>query len=231
MTDERLLNQQVAYYRARADEYDQWFSREGRYERGPTHRAEWFAEVDIVRRALSDAIKDGEVLELACGTGLWTEQLARENRSVLAVDASPEVIAINQNKLQASNVRYEVGDIFSWAPPKVFDVVFFGFWLSHVPSSRFERFWATVRAALKRGGYVFIVDSLLEQTSTAKDHDEVDSSGVVRRRLNDGREFEIVKVFWRPEDLEQRLRSSGWDISVRRVGETSLYGAGRPAKD
>jgi demethylmenaquinone methyltransferase/2-methoxy-6-polyprenyl-1,4-benzoquinol methylase len=225
--DDTILDDQIAYYRARAHEYDQWFLREGRYDRGPEHRAEWLSEIQVIRRALSAAISDSDALELACGTGLWTEQLARENHHVYAVDASPETIAINRNRLRADNVDYEVADIFSWAPTRQFDAVFFAFWLSHVPSHRFERFWETVRKAVKTNGWVFFVDSLLEQTSTARDHPAVDDSGVVRRRLNDGREFDIVKVFYEPAELEARLAALGWHGTVRSTGKFFLFGCFR----
>ncbi len=224
MNDEAILNDQVVYYRARAGEYDQWFLREGRYDRGAEHRAQWFGEIAAIRRALSASVKDRNVLELACGTGLWTGQLARENRSVLAVDASPEVIAINQDRVHAAHVRYETADIFSWTPPMVFDAVFFAFWLSHVPASRFESFWQTVQASVEPGGTVFFVDSLLEQTSTATDHAPIDDSGVVRRKLNDGREFEIVKMFYQPEELERRLSQLGWQARVQSSGKFFLFG-------
>jgi hypothetical protein len=61
--------------------------------------------------------------------------------------------------------------MFTWQPAAQFDAVFFGFWLSHVPSEQFERFWTNVRASLKDGGRVFFVDGLLEQSSTARDHE------------------------------------------------------------
>lgn len=219
-----LLDQQVAYYRARAGEYDQWFLREGRYDRGPEHRAAWFTEIALVRRVLSAAINDSDVLELACGTGVWTEQLARENGHVIAVDVSPEVVAINQDRVRAHNVDYEVADLFSWTPPRLFDAVFFAFWLSHVPPSRFERFWRMVRSAIKPGGHVFFVDSLLEPTSAATDHVPVDNSGLAHRKLNDGREFQIVKVFYEPEPLERRLADLGWRGSVQSSGRFFLFG-------
>jgi demethylmenaquinone methyltransferase/2-methoxy-6-polyprenyl-1,4-benzoquinol methylase len=224
MSHEAILNDQIAYYRARAGEYDQWFLREGRYDRGEAHRAEWFSEVDLIRTALAEAIRDADVLELACGTGLWTGQVARQNRTVFAVDASPEVIAINRARVEAANVRYEVADIFSWIPPARFDAVFFAFWLSHVPAPAFDAFWQTVAAALKPGGTVFFADSLLEQTSTARDHAPVDASGIARRKLNDGREFDIVKIFYQPEHLETRLRASGWNATVRSTGKFFFYG-------
>ena len=224
MNDEAILNDQVEYYRARAGEYDQWFLREGRYDRGAEHRAQWFGEIAAIRRALSESVKDRNVLELACGTGLWTEQLARESRSVLAVDASPEVIAINQDRVHATHVTYETADLFSWTPPTLFDAVFFAFWLSHVPASRFESFWQIVKASVAPGGTVFFVDSLLEQTSTATDHAPIDDSGVVRRKLNDGREFEIVKMFYQPEELERRLSQLGWQARVQSSGKFFLFG-------
>jgi len=224
MDEKQIVEGQIAYYRARADEYDQWFLRQGRYDQGPEHRARWFQELAIVEIALRGEVRDADVLELACGTGLWTRHLAETNARVVAVDASPEVLAINRARVRSANVEYVEADIFSWKPTGTFDVVFFSFWLSHVPPGQFDAFWDGVRVALRPGGRAFFVDSLLEQSSTARDHGLLDQSGVVRRRLNDGREFEIVKVFYDPADLEHRLFQRGWNGSVRTTGMFFLYG-------
>jgi 2-polyprenyl-3-methyl-5-hydroxy-6-metoxy-1,4-benzoquinol methylase len=229
MEDQQLLDQQKAYYRARAPEYDEWFLRQGRYDRGPEHRNEWFGDVAEIETALQAAVQGADVLELACGTGLWTRLLAENNRRVVAVDASPEVIDINQARVGSANVDYQIADIFSWAPTARFDVVFFSFWLSHVPPDRFEAFWTKVRTALRPGGKAFFIDSLLEDTSSALDHGPVDRSGVVHRRLKDGREFDIVKVFYEPAVLEQRLAELGWRGWVRSTSRFFLYGSVSPA--
>jgi demethylmenaquinone methyltransferase/2-methoxy-6-polyprenyl-1,4-benzoquinol methylase len=229
MQDEFLLKEQVAYYRARATEYDEWFCRTGRYDRGSEHRAIWLGEAAIVEDALRDGVPAGDVLELACGTGLWTRHLVEHHSRVVAVDASPETIAINRERLKSDRVTYIVADLFSWVPPpERFDAVFFGFWLSHVPVARFDAFWTNVRAALKPGGLVFFVDSLLEPASTARDHEPPGESGVVRRRLNDGREFNVVKVFYEPAELERRLTERGWTGWVRSTGRFFLYGLVTP---
>jgi demethylmenaquinone methyltransferase/2-methoxy-6-polyprenyl-1,4-benzoquinol methylase len=110
-------------------------------------------------------------------------------------------------------------------------MVFFGFWLSHVPVDRFDAFWAMVRSALRPGGRVFWVDSLLEPASTARDHEPLDNSGVVVRRLNDGREFRIVKIFHEPADLERRLARLGFVGWVRSSGTFFHYGCVSPARD
>lgn len=117
MDDRQLLDQQMAYYRARAEEYDEWFLREKRYDRGPEHRRQWFREVEEMERVLRSTVQGEEVLELACGTGLWTQRLAENNRRIVALDASPEVIAINRERVQTGNVEYSIADIFSWVPP------------------------------------------------------------------------------------------------------------------
>jgi 2-polyprenyl-3-methyl-5-hydroxy-6-metoxy-1,4-benzoquinol methylase len=227
MEDRSLLDQQMAYYRARAPEYDEWFLREKRFDRGPEHRRQWFAEVEEIENVLQATVQGAEVLELACGTGLWTRRLAENNRRVVAVDASPEVIAINRTRVGSANVEYTIADIFSWEPATSFDVVFFSFWLSHVPPARFDPFWALVRSALRPGGQVFFIDSLLEPTTSALDHGPVDQSGVVRRRLNDGQEFDVVKIFYQPDELERRLAELGWQGWVRSTPRFFLYGSVR----
>ena len=159
MKDDELIRQQIDYYRARAPEYNEWFLRQGRYDLGAEHRRQWFREVEELEGVVSSTFRDADVLELACGTGQWTTHLARNNRSVVAIDASPETIALNRQRVASDNVRYVVADIFSWIPAVRFDVVFFSFWLSHVPPARFDEFWQNVRAALKPGGCAFFIDS------------------------------------------------------------------------
>jgi demethylmenaquinone methyltransferase/2-methoxy-6-polyprenyl-1,4-benzoquinol methylase len=165
-----ILREQVEYYRQRACEYDEWFLRQGRYYRGEEHRQQWFSEVAEVEAALRSAAPSGDILELACGTGLWTRHLLPSATHLTAVDASPEVIALNQQRLGCASVEYIVANLFEWCPPQQFDFIFFGFWLSHVPMEKFVAFWQMVKEALKPDGRIFFVDSLLNQKSTALNH-------------------------------------------------------------
>lgn len=230
------LHQQIAYYRARAGEYDEWFYREGRYDRGSVHSRAWFDEVRIVCEELGRFGVRGDVLELACGTGIWTGLLAARADSVTAVDASPEVMRINSAKLSeqsrhgldvVSKVRFIEADLFEWTPDHMYDIVFFGFWLSHVPHERLDGFWQLVKAALGPGGRFFFVDSLPDPTSTAHDHDQPDSEATrQQRRLNDGSSFEIIKVYYSPEALQNQLRQRGFAATVRGSGRYFVYGYG-----
>jgi 2-polyprenyl-3-methyl-5-hydroxy-6-metoxy-1,4-benzoquinol methylase len=224
-----LIEQQKEYYRARAGEYDEWFLRSGRYDRGPGHRAQWFAEVDEVRAALERFRPAGRVLELACGTGWWTEQLVRFADTVTAVDASDEVLELNRQRMGDPKVRYERADIFAWEPDGRYDVVFFSFWLSHVPPERFAAFWEMLRGALAPGGRVFLVDSLRTELSTATDHRLGNEEDIVmERKLNDGRSFQIYKIFYSPAELAAKLDAIGWDAEMHGTESFFLYGHAQP---
>lgn len=222
--DREILDQQIDYYRARAGEYDEWFARTGRYDRGEDHTRKWFAEVAVVERALEAANPRGRCLELACGTGLWTRKLAEHCDSITAVDASPEVIAINRERATAGNVEFVQADLFAWEPEEdAYDFIFFSFWLSHVPQERFDAFWAMVARALAPGGTVFLLDNLHNPASTATDHEKPGAEGLVERKLNDGRRFRIVKLFYEPEALERRLASLGWQAKAAASGEFFIH--------
>lgn len=222
------LRQQLDYYRARAAEYDQWWLRQGRYDRGAALNAQWFADASVLASALSAFRPAGRVLELACGTGIWSEQLLPFASHLTAVDGSPEMLAINAARLGSPLVRYVEADLFEWRPSGQFDTVFFGFWLSHVPPERFADFWRLVASCLAPGGRVFFVDSRHEQTSTAVDHRLPEPAAtVLRRRLNDGREFQIYKIFYDPADLAGRLSELGWQFAIHQTRHYFLYGAGQ----
>jgi ubiquinone/menaquinone biosynthesis C-methylase UbiE len=223
--DEDLIEQQKAYYRVRAGEYDEWFLREGRYDHGPEFRARWEREVEEVREALRRFDPAGRVLELACGTGWWTEQLVRHADALTAVDASAEVLALNAKRVKDPKVRRVQADLFAWAPEGGYDAVFFSFWLSHVPPERFESFWGMVRGALNPGGRVFFVDSLRTELSTASDHVLPGEGDIVaERKLNDGSRYSIYKIFYHPAQLQARLEALGWRAAVSSTESFFLHG-------
>jgi 2-polyprenyl-3-methyl-5-hydroxy-6-metoxy-1,4-benzoquinol methylase len=165
----------------------------------------------------------GDVLELACGTGWWTERLARTATTLTAVDVAPEVLNLNRRRLASQPVTYLQADLFTWEPPQRYDVVFFSFWLSHVPPHRFAGFWDVVARALRPDGRIFFIDSYQSERAEAADQR---ASLLSQRALNDGQQFEIIKIFYQPTELQQRLHALGWHVTVDRTAQHFLYGAG-----
>jgi trans-aconitate methyltransferase len=183
---------------------------------------------------LADALDafdpEGSVLELACGPGVWTRQLLRRApvSDVTAVDASPEMLAIAAGRVPAgAPVRFIQADLFTWEPDRRYDVVFIGFWLSHVPAERFESFWALVASALAPRGRVFFTDDAYRSPDELI---EGPASSTIQRHTPDGTAYRIVKVPHEPADLERRLRELGWDITVTPTAGPFFSGSGNRAE-
>lgn len=218
----------LAYYEARAGEYDDWYLRRGRYSHGPTDDAEWAAELAKARAWLDGLPIDGTVVELAAGTGWWSPILASKGQLTL-IDGAEGPLAIARDRLRAAghpDVEIVVRD--AWAPPdRVADAVFAGFWLSHVPAERLDAFLHLVAAWLRPGGTFAFIDSLPDPSSGALDHPPV-RDGVSVRRLADGREFSVVKVYRSPAELEAALAAAGFtDAHAAPSGRFFVLGSSR----
>jgi demethylmenaquinone methyltransferase/2-methoxy-6-polyprenyl-1,4-benzoquinol methylase len=210
-----------------ANEYDDWFYRRGRYDLGQEANARWFAEANQVFTILEALKIEGHILELAPGTGIWTERFLRTASSITAVDSSSEMIAINRARVGSDRVSYLQADLFTWQPTIKYDAVCFCFWLSHVPIERLDLFFSSVAMALRPGGKVFFVDSHRKTSGASVEHELPEELvQVERRRLNDGREFNIVKNYYEPVSLAAHFASSGFDIAVRETETFFLYGYG-----
>jgi SAM-dependent methyltransferase len=210
-----LLDEQVQFYRAVAAEYDD-------HALPLPGGGELTAALDAFQPT-------GSVLELACGPGTWTGQLLRHATDVTAVDASAEMLGIASGRVgdDRQRVRFVWADLFSWRPDRCYDVVFFGFWLSHVPCERFASFWSLVADCLRPGGRVFFVD---DGYRTVEELIEGEESPVVQRRLSDGTAHRIVKIPYQPDDLEQQLDRMGWRIKVHPTSGPFYWGAGTSAR-
>ena len=214
----------LAYYAARADEYDDWYLRRGRYERGPVHDTAWNAELDLAGRWLDALPISGDIVELAAGTGWWSPLLASKGELSL-YDGNDAPLDRARERLVAHDLRAHLHVRDAWAEPdRQVDAVFTGFWLSHVPRDRLDPFLTIVRRWLRPGGTFAFIDSRPDPQSSAIDHPTPADDRSVRR-LDDGREFTIVKVYYEPSELEDALRGAGFvDAGVTTTGRFFLTG-------
>jgi SAM-dependent methyltransferase len=209
-----LVAEQIAYYRARAPDYDN--------DTAGLH-PDW-------SQAIDELPITGDVLELACGTGRRTSLLAARARSVTAIDAAPEMLALARQRVGNLPVEFIQANVFAWEPPRRYDTVFFAFWLTHVPPARFAAFWSMVAMALAPGGQVcFLDDSSRERASERFVPDQ--ATPTVWRRLRDGSEHRVIKVYYSPAELAARLAKLGWSAAIHETSTLLLVGTARRISD
>ncbi len=198
-----VLREQKRYYAERAGEYDEAYS--------PAQASGWQHDMARLVAAFDAVDLHGEIIELAAGTGVWTERLVERSSSLTVLDASTEMLDVNRRRLGASAARvtYEVVDLFEWRPPRRWDACVFAFWLAKVPDARLGAFLAAVRACLRPGGLVCCVD---------KTADAEPSSEYEGRTLNDGRRFTIVDHPRPPARIAEAFAAAQLDVSVEVFG-------------
>ena len=208
-----LLEEQLNYYNARAAEYDSSL-------RSSDQSAEVNREWTQAVRALQALGPQNLVLELAGGTGIWTEELIRIASDLTVLDGSPEMLRLNRLKLNDARVRYEVADLFAWEPAQPYDLVFFAFWLSHVPPDLLDPFLDKLQRAVAPGGNIFIVD---EPAGGRQISGPTQEGMYQQRTLQDGRVFNIIKVYYDPVDIQRRLQQRGFEPIGLQIGESFFH--------
>ena len=231
----RILREQFDYYDARANEYDDVWYRRGRYDLGPAGNERWFAETARLEAAVDAADIGGNVLELACGTGIFTRHLVPRADRLTALDASASVLEINAERVGDRSVDYQQADVFEWEPPDLvrYDHIFFGFFLSHIPPHRLDAFWERLERWLAPNGRVWFCDDAPGVDERPSNPGETVADGpewAHRRTLHDGRSFTIVKICHAPETLTEWLAARGWRADIAATGEEFIFGSAVPAE-
>jgi SAM-dependent methyltransferase len=203
---DRIDARLVDYYSARGAEYEHIYEK-------PERRN------DLVRlkRLVESLVIDEDVLELACGTGYWTERVARVARSVVATDARDRVLEVARSKrLPPERVRFAVLDAFDVsAIPGRFTAAVAGFWWSHVRRERVLTFLGQLHARLgPRTRVIFFDNRFVPGSSTPISRTDALGNSYQRRVLADGREYEVLKNFPTPDELRQALVPRAEDVAV-----------------
>ncbi|MEW6050754.1 MAG: class I SAM-dependent methyltransferase [Candidatus Zixiibacteriota bacterium] len=185
----------VNYYRARAAEYEQIYYREV-----PERRQELADEVIRLRSLASGKT----VLELACGTGYWTQVLSETARQVTAIDISPEMLSEAKKKPLGCPVEFVQGDMFSrqW-PDHAFDLIAVGFWFSHQPRQEYDKLFDLYAHCVTDNGLIWMIDNNPPAEGSGHQTIGTDEFGnnYKQRFLDNGERYVILKNYFSEQDL------------------------------
>ena len=187
------------YYSKRAAEYEQIYRKPERQR-----------ELEWLRQRVPMLFRGRTVLEVACGTGYWTQFIARAAKRVYACDINDAVLEIAREKrIAPGRAEFFKADAVSLdGVPAGCNAAFAGFWWSHVKKSDLERFVSNLAARLEPGAVVGVLDnSYVEGSSTAISRRDAEGNTYQTRRLANGDEYEVLKNFPTAPELTQAVRA------------------------
>eukprot|EP01132_Coremiostelium_polycephalum_P002097 gene2097-2584_t len=237
-----ILTQQQKYYNERAEQYDLWWNKVDKWDSGEDFKKQDLINKEeiydflgtITKRVKTLTTEPVEVLELAPGTGNFTQWFFKQKDvecRVTCEEGSNEMINVLKRKLEGlvtdSNFSVTQTDLFSdkFQPKQNFyDIVFLGFFISHIPPSLFQSFFAKCLSALKPNGKIIFVESYYPENYQKKYHesgatnrinlnDELkDQDYIIDRKLLNGDVHKIIKIGFSVEHMISVLSASGFTM-------------------
>jgi demethylmenaquinone methyltransferase/2-methoxy-6-polyprenyl-1,4-benzoquinol methylase len=195
------------YYAARAQEYDAVYAKP---ERQPDLR--------VIETWLPEILKNRRVLEVACGTGYWTQFFAPKASQVVAIDATQETLEIAEQRENTKTVDFRRADAYALPDDLgAFDAAFAGFWFSHIPFQRLRFFLEGLHKKLVPGSIVLFLDNLyVEGSSTPISERDNKGNTYQIRSLRGGTTHRVLKNFPSEENLVKTIEGIGTDPHYRR---------------
>ncbi|GAM20066.1 hypothetical protein SAMD00019534_032410 [Acytostelium subglobosum LB1] len=257
---DKLLEEQQEYYNQRSGEYDDWWNRKGDFDHGEQSNTEFTSNRSGIYSFLETVTGESvmgpgqlRVLELAPGTGNFTHFFLRNTPkrfNLRCEEGSPDMMRVLGNKY--AELVAAAGDAFQihqtnllneqFAPEKEhYDIVFLGFFISHVPPELFASFFGKIFAALKPGGRIIFADSFFPLRNKMVNQDaheavvnrveyqqQQSNDYVIERKLLNGDKFRIVKVGFSVDDIISILQPHGFVMTHGdgcSVNSTFIYGS------
>lgn len=191
------------YYRTRAPVYDRVY---GYPERE--------ADIAELTSSLPALFRDRRVLEVAAGTGFWTEKIATAARSVLATDVTPETLAELSRRGLPETVSTRIVDAYALAElDERFDGLFAGLWFSHVPIGQREAFLESAHTVLEPGAQIVLLDNSSAQCQRLPiTFIDAEGNTYQDRETDDGELHRVLKNFPDERSLRSLLADDAWDV-------------------
>ena len=190
----------VDYYARRAPEYERIYEKPERQE-----------ELGQLKEFIRNSLAGRDVLEVACGTGYWTDVAANAAASINAFDINEEVLALARQKcIDPTKVTFQLGDAYQLPPqPRQFTAALAAFWWSHIPRKRRFEFLDSLRQHLSPGAILVIMDNThVPDESTPIARTDADGNTYQIRKLEGGQTFEVLKNY--PAEHELREAVARW---------------------
>jgi demethylmenaquinone methyltransferase/2-methoxy-6-polyprenyl-1,4-benzoquinol methylase len=203
-----------AYYASRASYYDVVYEK-------PERRL----DIAFLKQHLPERLRGREVLEVACGTGYWSQHIAPACTRYVATDGVAEPLEIAKNRVGLSRTNCFVADAYVLPTSLgLFDGAFAGLWFSHVSRERYTEFFGSLHARLRPGARVLLIDNSTVQCAEFPIVETDDHGNTYQQRpLRDGTTHRVLKNFPSQAQLEALADRFGASRSEFRALDNFWY--------
>ncbi|MFX0034138.1 MAG: class I SAM-dependent methyltransferase [Candidatus Hermodarchaeota archaeon] len=203
----RIDNNIKQYYADRAYEYDKTYLRPERQK-----------DIKKLHKLLKTLLKDHIVLEIACGTGYWTKTIAIVSKCITAVDINDEVLQIAKNRgIPSNKVIFIQDDVYILNKIQGnFSAGFAGFWWSHIPKSKLKQFITLFHSKVQPNALIIFIDNRhVKRSSISISRMDIHGNTYQIRKLEDGREYEILKNFPTKKEIRDILENKVKNLKIQ----------------
>ncbi len=195
----------VSYYKDRAEEYEKIYSKPERQE-----------DLKNATEILQTIFKGKSVLEIACGTGYWTERIAQGAASIFATDINETVIDVAKRKsILNTQVSFGVTDIYNFSSLDKYESLFGGFIWSHIKLQDIKKFLFNVNNLVYPGGtVVFIDNNFVEGSNLPITNTDGKGNTFQTRKLEDGTTHLVLKNFPKEIVLRHKLKNIATEVRI-----------------
>lgn len=194
------------YYAQRAQNYEEIYDAPERED-----------DLEELQEKLIEVLEGRKVLEIACGTGYWTEQYALFAESVVATDINQSMLELAQHKdFDDASISFVESDAFD-LPAGDYDAAFAGFWWSHIKKEQQADFLKHVRSKLPKDSLLVLIDDNdVEGVTLPIARTDMEGNTFQLRTAADGSRVEILKNFPTDSYLRKKFANFARDIRIYR---------------
>jgi SAM-dependent methyltransferase len=199
----------VDYYAKRAQEYERIYDKPERQ-----------ADLSLLKQLCAQTLAGRDVLEIACGTGYWTQPVSQTARSIVATDINEETLQIARAKSYGCNVYFERADAFGLGSlaGNRFTAGLAMHWWSHLRKSEVEAFLRNYHGIFPSGALLMFMDNrFVPGSSTPICRTDDEGNTFQTRTLADGTSHEVLKNFPTQDEILTLLAGVAARIEWRQL--------------
>ncbi|MES9962087.1 MAG: class I SAM-dependent methyltransferase [Candidatus Sedimenticola sp. 20ELBAFRAG] len=188
------------YYRDRAPDYDLVYSYPERQD-----------DLRYLENYIPGLFSNLDVIDVAAGTGYWSQFIISQANSVLATDITQE--ALNQVKARQTKKPIDIKVIDAFSLDEIdqrFTGAFAGLWISHIPRQKLNDFLASLHSCLQSGSPVVFLDNSLSQCNRLPlSYTDRNGNTYQDRKLDSDSVYRVLKNFPSEAELRSVTRDYG----------------------